>query len=65
MLMQFLVAGLSGIFIYLSFYLGVKVADKWLKISRDSKWRNFIGAVIGFIILITIIAIPLLFMMPE
>lgn len=57
MIMQILVAGASGLLIGLSFYLGSKIVNKYLKVLENSQWKNFVTAVIGFIIMMVFLGL--------
>lgn len=60
--MPVLVALASGVLIALSFYLGVKIVNRYLKGLENSQWKNFVTAIVCFIILIVILTIPIFFM---
>lgn len=60
MIMQLLVTGFSGLLIALSFYLGSKFVSKFLKGLMGSKWKNFVIAIFGFIIIIVILTVATL-----
>jgi hypothetical protein len=55
--MQILVACTSGFLIGLSFYLGSKIVNKYLKVLENSQWKNFVTAVIGFIIMMVFLGL--------
>jgi hypothetical protein len=59
--MSVLVALASGVLIALSFYLGVKIVNRYLKGLENSQWKNFVTVIVGFIILMIILTIPILF----
>ena len=60
MIMQLLVAGVSGGLIWASFYLGYKIVSKYFKVLENSQWKNFVSAVIGFIIMLVFLALVMI-----
>jgi putative effector of murein hydrolase LrgA (UPF0299 family) len=49
--MELLVTAVSGALIALCFYLSSKIVNRYIKVLKNNQWKNFVIAVIGFIIM--------------
>lgn len=55
MIIQLLVAGVSGALAYFSFYIGLKIVKKYFKGLENSRWKNFVAFSIGSVIVMAVL----------